>query len=477
MPYCRYHPIEQAGWHCLGCKRYFCDTCVPDQGVASAMCPVCHSYLKFTGKATETLPFWQRISDFFVYPFAPAPIFLLIICTILPALAGDGWLGLFVAVFLMCAQTKYMYSVIESTSVGELSPPSLSVAFSGGGLVLVFQQLLIVLAIIGIVFLASSWFGDGWAWIAMVVALLVLPASVMILATEHQISQALDLTRLIGFIRALGWPYFVMYGYILLLLLGMGAAQAFVMEHFRPALAFTITGFVASYFLLVIFFMMGYVLFQYQHLLGGVLVETTFMSPADKAVLTDKQAQAEIDIALKEGRYELAITSLLDLFKRKPHDKIALNRLFKLLLETQKWELLDKKSRPVLQLLLETGRIKEIRQMLRGLYKQRSGFEVRDPELALHLSQSLYHAGEYRLLLRILRDFGNRFENAEQEPEVLELSARALANGLHNAEKARIYLRYLQKQFPNQPIARSVPAQLASLERTGRIPERRAKFV
>jgi len=476
VAYCRYHPCEHAGWHCLACQRSLCASCVPNQGLVSAPCPNCQTYLKFTGKASETVPFWQCLSDFFAYPLAPAPLVLITICTLLPALAGDGWTGLFIALFLTCAQTKYMYSVIEATANGELTPPSLGVAFSGGGLLLVLQQICILFAIVGLVFLAATWFGGGWAWVVMVISLTVLPASIMILATEHEISQALDVTRLAGFIRALGWPYFVMYGYILLLLLGMGAAQAFVMEHFRPALAYTFTGFVASYFLLIIFFMMGYVLLQYQHLLGGALMDDSPLGLAEKAVLTDKQAYTEIDIALKEGNFELAITALLSLFKRKPHDTHILNRLFRLLLATRKWEMLDKKSAPVLALLLETGRLKEIRQLLRGLYQQRPEFEVRDAQLSLRLAQSLYHAGEYRLLLRILKNFGERFHESDYEADVLELSARTLANGLQNPEKAAQYLRYLQKQFPHKPLAQNVPVLLESLQNIGRIPERRAEF-
>jgi hypothetical protein len=474
--YCRYHPPDHAGWHCSRCHSHFCDTCVPDKGVASATCPVCHSFLSYTGQASEVTPFWQCLSDFFAYPFATAPLFLIAICTLFPALAGDGLVGLIVAVFLMCAQTKYMYTVVENTAMGELNPPALGTAFTGGGLMLVIQQVFILLAIVGVVFLTSVWLGEGWALLVMGMLFLVLPASVMILATEHEVSQALDISRLIGFIQALGWPYFVMYGYILLLLLGMGAAQSFVMEHLRPGFALTITGFITSYFFLVIFSMMGYVLYQYQHRLGGALVNDYSGNLAEKSALTEKHTLVEIDIALKEGNYDLAITSLTGLFNHKPHDKLTLNRLFRLLLETQHWEHLDKRSRPMLALLLETGRIKEIRQMLRGLYKQRPQFEVRDPELAWHLAQSLYHAGEYRLLLRILKDFGSRFKNAEQEPEVLALSARALANGLHNCPKAKVYLQYLKKQFPLHPLAGKVPEQLEQLEKSGRLAEPKVTF-
>jgi len=474
--YCGYHPCEHAGWHCMGCQRHFCDTCVPDQGVASAVCPTCRAYLKFTGAAAEVTPFWQCLSDFFAYPFSAAPFILILICTFLPAFAGDGFTGLFVAIFLLCAQTKYMYSVIESTASGELSPPSLVEAFGASGLILVAQQVIIILAIVGLVFLASVWLGDGWAILVMGLLLLVLPAIIMILAVEHRVSQALDFSNLTSFIVALGWPYFVMYGYILLLLLGMGAAQSFVIEHFQAPFSYTVTGFVTSYFFLVICFLMGYVLFQYQHRLGGAMITDTLISPADKAALSEKQAQVEVDIALKEGRYDLAIDSLTHQFSRRPNDKITLSRLFKLLMETGKWEMLDKKSRPMLTLLLETGSIKEIRLMLRGLYKQRPQFEVRDPELALNLAKSLYHAGEYRLLLRILKDFGIRFKESPLEPEVLEISARALANGLHKVDKAKLYLQYLHKQFPSHVLAAAVPEQLQHLEETGQLQEQRVRF-
>ncbi len=474
--YCRYHPLEHAGWHCLGCHRHLCNHCVAADAGAHAHCPVCQAVLRYTGSAADIEPFWQRLSDFFAYPVAKAPLALVSICTIVPAIAGDGLLGLIVGVFLLCAQTKYMYSIIETTQQGKMAPPTLSSAFSGGGLSLVLQQVVIFFVFFGLVFVAGIWLGQGAALLVLAFICLLFPACVMILATERRVSEAIDPNRLIGVIQGLGWPYFVMFGYLVLLLLGMGAVLSFVTDHFGAVLARTVTGFVTSYFFLVIFHMLGYLLFQYQHRLDSVITAADTGRPLERHVKEDKKFQIEIDIALKEGQYDVAIEALIVQFNRKPHDKLILDRLFKLLMLTQKWDLLDKKSRPVLALLLEAGRIREIRQMLRGLYKQRPEFEVRDPQLAFHLAQSLYHVGEYRLLLRILKDFGNRFKNATQEPEVLELSARTLANGLHNGSKAKMYLQYLAKEFPAHSLADKVPESLQSLEKSGRIPEPIAKF-
>ena len=475
--FCHYHPLQPSLWYCANCQKTYCGDCVATKSQGySAQCPNCQQSLRPSGSANHVTPFWQCLSDFFAYPVAKDPIVLVALCTLVPAFLSQGLITLIVMVVLLCAQTKYMYQVIENTSRGELKPPALSQAFSGGGMVLILQQTLIFIIIGGLLYAVNLWLGPFFYTLVLLFVILALPASIMLLATEHEISGAIDPSRLLGVMFAIGWPYFVMCGYLVLLILGFGAVREFVETQLNPSLASTLTGFTSSYFLMVIFYMMGYVLYQYQPRLGGALhiIET---APATEQISrNDKQTQIEIDIALKDGKYDLAIESLLGLFSKKPHDKVTLDRLFRLLMLTERWDLLDKKSLPVLKLLIETGRIREIRQMLRGLYGKRPTFEVRDPDAAYHVAQSLYHANDYRLLLRVLQKYGERFKDAPHQAEVLLLSARALANGLHNGPKAKQYLLFLAKKFSADPIAESVPEYLMHLEKTGRLPDPKVKF-
>ncbi len=475
--YCHYHPLQPSLWYCSNCQKPLCGDCVAAKPQSfNAQCPVCQHSLRHSGSANHVTPFWQCLSDFFAYPIAKDPIVLVAICTLLPAFLNQGIIALIVGIVLLCAQTKYMYQVIENTSHGELKPPALSKAFSGGGMVLIFQQTLIFIILGGLLYAANIWLGTILYTIVLLFIIIALPASVMLLATEHEISQAIDPGRLMGVMLAIGWPYLVMCGYLVLLMLGFGAVKDFVDVHLNPSLASTLTGFTSSYFLMVIFYMMGYVLYQYQPRLGGAIQVNEQMPSTEQLSRNDKQTQIEIDIALKDGKYDLAIESLLGLFSRKPHDKVTLDRLFRLLLLTERWDLLDKKSLPVLKLLIETGRIREIRQMLRGLYGKRKTFEVRDPDAAYHVAQSLYHANDYRLLLRVLQKYGERFKDAPHQAEVLLLSARALANGLHNGDKAKQYLLFLAKNFSADPIAAQVPEYLEHLGKTGRLPDPKVKF-
>ncbi|WP_246840996.1 B-box zinc finger protein [Hahella sp. CCB-MM4] len=476
--YCQYHPLEPSEWYCKNCQVHFCEHCVAmPPGSYNAQCPVCHQNLGHSGSTAKVPPFWQCLSDFFAYPISRDPIVLIAICTLLPAIFNQGFLALIILIVLVCAQTKYMYLVIEQSARGDLKPPTLKEAFMGGGLMLVIQQTLIFIIFGGLVFAANMWLGSGIAMLLLILILIGLPASIMLLATEHEITQALDPSRILGVVGAIGWPYFVMCGYLILLMLGLGAVQEFVVTRFNPSLAYTITGFTSSYFMLVIFCMMGYVLYQYQPRLGGAIHSSQHeVHKPDLAQKNEKQSLIEIDIALKDGRYDLAIESLTNLFSRKPYDKVTLDRLFKLLMLTGRWDVLDKKSLPVLKLLVETGRIREIRQMLRGLYSKREKFEVRDPEAAYHIAQSLYHAGDYRLLLRVLQGYGQRFKDAPHQAEVIMLSARALANGLHNGPKAKQYLMYLAKNFSQDDLAAQVPELLEHLKKDGRLPDPKVSF-
>ncbi|MDG9667910.1 tetratricopeptide repeat protein [Hahella sp. CR1] len=480
--YCRYHPTHGANWQCLGCHVQLCGSCVPVKpGKGAATCPLCQQVMRYSaeGSAAEVTPFWQRLNDFFAYPMARDPMILVAICTLVPLALGKDLISLIIAIALFCAQVKYMYSVIETTSKGVLKPPELLSAFSGGGLLLVIQQTLIFIAFGALIVVSGIWGGSFLMILAVAFSALVLPASIMLLAIEGNVVDALHPTRLIGFISSIGWPYFVLYGYLLLLFLGLGAAQDFVLSNFSQTLGFPLAGFISSYFMLVIFNMLGYLLFQYQHRLGLAPDEALDAPPQNPEALAqrnDKLAMAEIDINLKEGRYEAAAGLLRNLYKRKPHDLVVLDRLYKLLLETNAWPELLKTSKPVLQMLADAGRIHELKLVLRGLYGHFPDYTINDETLLYNVAQSLYHSGDFRLTLKLLQGFNSRFPESAHAADAIIVMARTLANGLHRADKAKEYLLYVQKHYPDHSAVPEIPAWIEAMAKNGRLPEPVAKF-
>lgn len=98
--------------------------------------------------------------------------------------------------------------------------------------------------------------------------ILALPASIMVLAMEQSVAAALHPLNLTALISRIGSPYFLLYGYLILLILASGAAQDFALSHFPAWLAMALAGFLNSTFTLILFHMLGYLLLQYRDELG-----------------------------------------------------------------------------------------------------------------------------------------------------------------------------------------------------------------
>lgn len=470
--YCGYHPLEPSRWYCGECFGHFCRSCAPTLGDErrGANCPRCQKPLRYLGGSNVAEPFWSRISAFFRYPFAKGPILLFLVCTFGPMLFQGAVMSLVVGLLLAAIQTRYLYSVIETTASGDLNPPPFTASLQGGGLSLLVQQFLIIFgAIFFVIFMLHS-AGPMLGLMALAFTLLVMPAAIMILAMERSATAAMNPFRLMAVIGAIGWPYFVLYGYLVLMFLSMGVATEFVIEHFEPILGFPLLGFASTYFMVVIFHMLGYLMYQYQYQLGfSAEAGEQGEGLANSESLNIMKVAAEIDIALKEGEYEKAASLLAQEYRRRPHDLNQLDRLLRLLMALKVNKKLRDFARPGLKMLMGQSRWEESATLLKMLY-QEPDFELPDPQLSYDLAQGLYHTSEYKLVLRLLKDLHKRHPDFASIPEAYLLVAKTLANGFKDKARAATYLEFVKRNYPSHAVQDRLAQYAESLKTQGRIP-------
>lgn len=124
--------------------------------------PQCSQAMRYLGAGTEVTPFWNRLGAFFRYPFHLDPLLVIAICTLVPLAAPANLFGLLLALALAVCLFKYTYAVIRHTAEGHLRPPPAAVAFTGEGFQVVFLQLLVFVALGGLV-AAAAIFGGALA--------------------------------------------------------------------------------------------------------------------------------------------------------------------------------------------------------------------------------------------------------------------------------------------------------------------------
>lgn len=417
--------------------------------------------------ASDLEPFWTRIGAFFRYPLSAEPLILIALCTFVPAMLTTNLVGLVVSLILTFALFKYTYSVIQHTAGGNLKPPALSVAFTGTGFGIILKQFAVFFLMAALV-AAGAQVGGGFVAIVVMVFLAVaLPASVIILAMEDRILSAVNPVHLAALMARIGWPYFVLYGHLILMFLAGGAIQQFALTHLSGWLGQLIAGFINSYFTLIFFNMLGYLLFQYQGRLGFAsdLQDETQVTPEPNRDRS-KRLDADMDMALKDGQYGKLQTLLLDGLKRQPQHPDYTERLYRLIRARDDARSLLQQHRRLLPWLVTRGDAEGLGATLQSLHETDPGFQLQDPALAYGCARLLYQEGEYRQVLQLLRDFHKRFPEYDNLAGAYLLVASTLANGLQRFDKATAFLRFIQQKCSGHPLHGSIDHYRPRLKRS-----------
>lgn len=457
--FCTYHPIQPSKWRCAACHRQFCKQCMPDaiENTQKGRCPSCGHSLTFLGMATHIQPFWHRLSAFFLYPLSPNALTILLLCTVLPFFFPNNLLGGLAGLALFCVLLKYTYSIIEYTAEGHLSPPKVGQAFSGG-IALLLQQLGIFIVAALFVGLCARFGGEFLATLGVGIALFALPASIILLALSERMGPAINPLQLLSLIGTIGWPYIVLYCHIILMVFALTTLQNLMHEHLSWSLAAVGSGFLFSYFMLIIFHMMGYLLFQYQDRLGFAANEHS--ADDDRTELTSHvglRHEADIDMALKEGRYEVVLTLLKADLKRQPEHPVRRQQLFQLLWELQDNAQLREYSATFLRLFASQNQGFRIHQLVEQQLKHDADFKIEDPQLLFKVCEILYLQGKYRMIFALCKDLHKRLSGDPILAEIYVLVAKSLANGMQKWDKALQYLGFVQQNFAQHPVNQQVP--------------------
>jgi hypothetical protein len=317
--YCKYHPQTPSRQYCSPCSIHFCAQCIKPN-IDKNPCPICKEELESQGVGNTITPFWERIPRFFTYP---ARIEILIFLTVVSILSLGAIVSKMLFILLAFSVLKYGYVILKQTAEGNLSIPTVSANDLSKGNKLPFQQILVFLLMLFIVERAFS-IGFGIGVIAFLFILLTLPASVMVIALEENIFKAINPLILSTIIVRIGGAYFVFYAFLLLFFVGSGIIEGLLAPFLPTPLLIIGAVFISSYFTLIMFNLMGYVIYQYHEALGfeGVSEFDESLETGKGSTKTDPFL-GEINILLAEGmidKYDLAIRILNKFAQRYPNN-------------------------------------------------------------------------------------------------------------------------------------------------------------
>lgn len=460
--YCKYHRQAPARWRCPACKTEFCPQCVkaPARGSDERLCPLCQGALSALDMGNIIPPFWERLPHFFAYP---AKLENLLYISFL-SLASLGvflpLVGLVVPLLCFLATLKYAYALLEHTALGNLEPPSYGAQSSNS---LPYKQFALFL-LMGVFVGLSALFGVPGIVVAYVAAVFATPASVMALTMSGSFGFAANPMNLVRLIASIGWPYCLLSFFLLLLSGGSGAATEWLLPMLpKPALVVMST-FVYAYFTLIMFHMMGYVLYQYHEALGLQGVKEYAPKPANKVAPKVDELEAEVNILISEGRLDEAKARLR---RELRHSGIPAHHLryHKLLLLSEDMEELARHGKEHITLLMANGQKNKALDVCAECLARLADFQVENGAHAYELAQAACQQGRHDAALRLLQGFAQRYPNNPQIPAAGLLAAKLLCEHKHSDAPAKAILQELLRQYPEHPLNGEIQAYLQVIER------------
>ena len=455
--FCKYHPDVPARWACRHCLINFCKNCIQAESGQVPTCPVCGNQLESLGAGNIIRPFWQRIPQFFLYPFQFPPLLFMLFLTVMSIMinkvpADIMPFGILIELAMVMLFIKYAYVVLEHTAQGYLQAQRIRSNLLTENLETPFKQLFIVfLFFIGLSEL-SELDNEALLYIGMFFTALVFPASVMVLAVEHRLVRAINPVTLLKVIRHIGGAYLIMCLFLLLLLTGAMQATNIMTEYLPESIYMPVGNFIIMLFTLIMFNMMGYVLYQYHEALDyNIKKEYSESGNSVSWPHETESALREIEILFHEGKLGDAHERLIQMIQTHPGNMEYRERLHRLLLARGDTEGLRTYSADYIGRLMLENRPSEAMRVFTDCYKLDKDFKFGNGRQRLAMAQLLNKNGQARAALNLLMNLHVDFPGYEGIPDAYLLVARILCENFNEDEKARQILEFLQTRYPAHP--------------------------
>ncbi len=467
---CKYHPDRPAVWNCKQCEINFCLSCITVAGRdAVVQCPVCQTQLERIGAANLITPFWRRMSRFYLYPLSPHPLVFMLIIALLTMTVGIPLVGLVVPVLLFIVFFKYAYAALEKTAQGHMEAPEVNSETLTEELELPFKQIFLMFALLTVNMTVLDLLGTVPFTISMALTIFALPASTMILAIEHSFLKAFNPAIISLFIRRIGVSYLILCGFLLLLLIALNTAVNLLAGLVPDFLAAFVVALMTMYFFLIMFHMMGYVIYQFhEDLHYEIEVEAHTHLQAKESVEAPNPELAEVEILLQEGKMDAAKERLAIYIKSSPGDLDARRRYHRLLRATRDNDALCRHANVYLSRLLLEKKAAQAVEVYLEVQKLVPEYKPADPKIRLQLAKLLKHGANARLALHLLNHYHRDFPNHAAIPEAYLLAAQVMCENFGEDSKASGILEFVSKTYPGNPLQEEIEKYQQIIDQLGK---------
>jgi hypothetical protein len=396
-------------------------------------------------------PFWHRIPKFFLYGFHP---YALILAAFI--MAGSYFLGggLFNFVFYV-VMIKYGAEALRHTMDGELTPPKLNASVINENYELPFKLFVVILCY----YFVTDRIVDlsGSFAVAITIAIffeMLIPAIIISLIVTDEIGYALNPINCFNIPIRIGWGYLVMIIFLVLFDAVEYAFTDIIINHIPRNFAGPAWMGINTYFTVIMFHLMGYMVMQYHEELG---CDTPNIQESSRKKTPGTQSESALTSPLlerfmEEGNVDAAVAEFSSLIQDNPQDLELRRRAYTYLRANGEHERLKKYAPHYFSVLAEQGRYSDAAGVYIDSVQRQEPFHPVNPSHYLPVMKELRLRNANKEAVLLAQGFHKRFpDDSHTAPLYLEMS-RVLSEELQRDDLAHQTLRFVMKKFPGHEV-------------------------
>ena len=469
---CDYHPQKRAHWYCPSCNKNYCSSCaiIRETDMYGAkkihrLCPHCNLDLQTHSAENIIEPFWRILHKFFAYPFQSRPLILmLILSSAFVIISGPGLFYSLLRFVLWAVLLKYSFCVLKKTATGSLEAPELNMKNLSDNFEIVFKQIAIYLITAFLFIEIAKTAGAFVGILFLLFSFLSIPAMLLVLIATDSLIAALNPMIFVRVAWRIGWGYLLMYFFYVLLGSAPNTITYLTVGHLPLLLVLFISFFAKSYYVIISYHLMGYVLYQYHEDIGYEveIEDQSYLKEATEALEGDEELIRRANILLREGKAPEALKLIKDRTGGNI-DNLQLADLYFRLLKTsgdaKEVVLFGKKY---LEMLANHADAEKLTGVYTDCVSRDKNFPLPAP-VAFKIAKTLTNHGHHKEAVAAY----NRFIKSNPEhrlvPEAYYMAAGIIEKEFGNKQQALKILKGLMKKYPNHGIMPYVKRYVDSL--------------
>jgi hypothetical protein len=407
-------------------------------------------------------PFWQQLPQVFKYP-AHGDALVKIFAYAIAAYVAQRFLpfGFILGTLVWLAFLAYCFGILERTARGHLVAAEVFINERTDKDRRPILQVVIFIIFIMLVILATALLGKVAGQVTLFLVSLVIPASIMVLALEERLGAALNPMRLLSTISGIGLPYLALCAF-LFLLMESATYLALGLGKFMPSWVSGILASVVSmYFMVSMYYLMGYVLYQNHEELGvDVQVDTAMAQHNLQKAGAGAGGKAVPDVLgpetrglVADGKLEEAAARIESRMRREWDNNKLHDQYQKLLLLQGVPKAITKHVNEYVPKLMREKKAARAVEVYEAARKAVPDLLIVDSTILLPLATQACDLHREATAFELLKGFDKRFPDSADIPGVYMLAAKILLEKRNDYAMAQKIFQHLARKFPQHPLA------------------------